>query len=171
LASIPFSVEILATLINDEYAEVGFKKLGDFPPLLISLATTISTMRKLVWAPEAMKAFASLLIISGSILVLSPALGAQIWLTGAVSALDKAYLSAAGILLLVPGIVCGEVAWGRDLVTAIGHGALAMVLFMIKCYFITKETDELDPKGNHRTRILHYMWLLAQAYTAASILL
>jgi hypothetical protein len=168
LSAFMWIAEGLRAIMNGEPSTIGPSIAGELSNLAVMLPTTYAIMNNLDWASNARKVGAVYTVACGLSCGIDPKFAAKCWgIT--TDSLGEALVSLIGMYLFTLGVASCSLAWNGDIVKAMGHASLALLIGVIKIFFITKEVEKF---GGSKTVKFHDMiGLVLLAVIAASILL
>jgi hypothetical protein len=170
LVGIMWAAEALRSIMNGEPSTIGPTIARELTSLAFWLPTIYATMKNLDCASDARKVVSVFALLSGLSCV-NAKFGAKFW-DITTDSLGEALVSSIGIYFLTLGVASCSLAWNGDIVKAMGHASLALLIGGIKLRFVTKEADKFEAtKSFHGSKISDSIGLVLLTVIAASILL
>ena len=153
-SNIPWMVESLTSLLNNESEFLGPSKAGDAVILALTSASFISGLNDLNWAKRAAKAASIFGTLSGLGCLFAPKKSLEIWECKDTDDLSPAYTEALGANLVIEGFFCWNLASGMDPLTIWAYTGLVAFGVNLKTYLFADEVAKKEGK-----KVLKSFWL------------
>lgn len=165
LGNLPWTFRALGNLLNESAKTTGPSNMGSSIGLAVGAAAIYAGLTDAAWASSAFKTSAVFGLASGLPLFLTPGKAAKLWGLKGTTEITNGMLTGVGLTLTGLGAFMTSLAWGDDIVTAVGKKVIVDALGGIKAMYFSPEWASI---GVSKAAV--YFWLIIEVVAAFSIL-
>ena len=165
LGNLPWAFKALADLLNESAKTTGPSNIGSSLIFLFASTAAYGGWIAANWAGNAFKAASAFAFVSGLPCLLAPGVASRLWELKGVTEMTNGMITGVGVTLTGMGAFMAALAWGDDVITAVGKKALVDILSLIKTMYFSPEWASLGI-----SKALVYFWLILNVVAAYSIL-
>eukprot|EP00956_Cyclotella_meneghiniana_P037999 scaffold147603_cov72-Cyclotella_meneghiniana.AAC.1 len=165
LGNLPWTFRALSNILNECSKTTGPSNMGSSMGLAVGAATMYAGLTDAAWASSVFKASAIFGLASGLPLLLAPGAAAKLWEIKGATDMTNGMLTGLGVTLTGLGALLTSLAWGDDIITAVGKKAMVDALACMKAMYFSPEWASI---GVSKTSV--YLWLIIDVVAAFSIL-
>ena len=166
LGNLPWAFRAIGDLLNESYKSTGPSKIGSSLIFLFAAVAAYGGLTAADWAGSAFKASSMFALASGLPCLLVPEGACKLWEVKDATETTNGMVTGVGVTLTGYGAFVTALAWGDDIITAVGKKALVDTLSLIKAMYFSPEWAAL---GVSKAAV--YFWLILDIVAAYSILL
>lgn len=165
LGNLPWTFRALSNLLNESSKTTGPSNMGSSIGLAVGAVAMYAGLTDAAWSSSAFKTAAVFGLASGLPLLLAPGKAAKLWELKGTTEITNGMLTGVGVTLTGLGALLTSLAWGDDIVTAVGKKAIVDALGGIKAMYFSPEWASI---GVSKAAV--YFWLIIDVVAAFSIL-
>lgn len=165
LGNLPWAFRALGDLLNESYKTTGPSKIGSSLIFLFTSVAAYGGLTAANWAGSAFKASSMFALASGLPILLVPGEASKLWEVKSETEMTNGMITGVGVTLTGLGAFLAALAWGDDIITAVGKKSLVDMLSTIKVMYFSPEWASL---GISKAAV--YFWLILNIVAAYSIL-
>eukprot|EP00985_Skeletonema_marinoi_P031526 scaffold37718_cov187-Skeletonema_marinoi.AAC.11 len=165
LGNLPWAFRALGDLLNESSKTTGPSNIGSSLIFLFASAAAYGGLTAADWAGNAFKAASLFALTSGLPCLFAPAEASKLWGMKGATEMTNGMITGVGVTLTGFGAFSAALAWGDDVITAVGKKAIVDMLSLIKAMYFSPEWASL---GISKAAV--YFWLILNVVAAYSIL-
>lgn len=165
LGYMPWTFRALGNLLNECSKTTGPSNIGSSLILAVGAAAMYGGLSGTAFASSAFKASAAFALASGLPCLLVPEEASKLWEMKGATEMTTGMITGVGVTLTGFGAFVVSLAWGDDIITAVGKKAIVDALGLIKAMYFSPEWASLGV-----SKAAAYFWLILDVVAAFSIL-